>query len=153
MVGTAPFPCRTTDYLFLTQCEGWISQNTVSFNNVWLTILYHFFKTGIHRVRALCRILRLTFLMEETAETHFKQAYEHPNFIRVSLQKKEVLAGCCVLATCRQHSWPIAMGTICCLLEANPRLIGVVYQEMVKTLKIEAPPTSIIDLLETHCQA
>ncbi|CDQ60962.1 unnamed protein product [Oncorhynchus mykiss] len=108
---------------------------------------------GIHRVRALCRILRLTFLMEETAETHFKQAYEHPNFIRVSLQKKEVLAGCCVLATCRQHSWPIAMGTICCLLEANPRLIGVVYQEMVKTLKIEAPPTSIINLLETHCQA
>ncbi|XP_010875839.1 transcription factor IIIB 50 kDa subunit [Esox lucius] len=108
---------------------------------------------GIHRVRALCRILRLSFVMEETAENYFKQAYEHPSFIRVSLQKKEVLAGCCILATCRQHSWPITMGTMTCLLEANPKLMGVVYQEMVKALKIEAPPTSVIDLLETHCQA
>lgn len=79
MVGTAPFPCRTTDYLFLTQCEGWISQNAVYFNHVWLAILYHFLQTGIHRVRALCCILRLTFLMEETAGTYLKQNNEHLN--------------------------------------------------------------------------
>ncbi|KAL0965614.1 hypothetical protein UPYG_G00283560 [Umbra pygmaea] len=108
---------------------------------------------GIHRVRALGRILRLTFLMEETAESYFRKAYEHPNFINVSLQKKEVLAGCCILATCRQHNWPITMGTLTCLLEANPNLIGVLYREMVTTLKIEAPATSVIDLLEMHCQS
>ncbi|CAB1352836.1 unnamed protein product [Coregonus sp. 'balchen'] len=38
---------------------------------------------------------RLTFLMEETVETYFKQANEHLNFIRVSLQKNEALVGCC----------------------------------------------------------
>ncbi|KAM4635171.1 transcription factor IIIB 50 kDa subunit [Polymixia lowei] len=107
---------------------------------------------GLQRVRALCRILRLNKEIEELAETYYKQAYEHPSFIRVSLQKKEVLVGCCVLVSCGMRNWPIAMGTISCLLEADPALMGVVYRDMVKALKIEAPKASITDILETHTQ-
>lgn len=106
---------------------------------------------GLHRVRAFCRILRLNWDTEQMSQTFYKQAYEHPHFIKVSLQKKEVLVGCCVLVSCRLRNWPIAMGTICCLLEADPTLLGVMYLEMVKTLKIEAPSTSVSDLLEAHC--
>lgn len=106
---------------------------------------------GLRRVRALCRILRFPRVIEKTAESLFGRAYEHPSFLNVSLQKKEVLAGSCVLLSTRQHHWPIAMGTIYSLLEANEHAIGMVYCELVKILNVEAPPNRIEDLLESHC--
>ncbi|XP_026874036.2 transcription factor IIIB 50 kDa subunit isoform X1 [Electrophorus electricus] len=107
---------------------------------------------GLVRVRALCRILRLRSDMESGAVSLYERAYSHPSFIQVSLQKKEVLGGCCVLSTCRQHNWPVAMCTINSLLEAEPMLMGVVYQDLVKALDLQPPPTaSLTDMLESYC--
>ncbi|XP_029921911.1 transcription factor IIIB 50 kDa subunit [Myripristis murdjan] len=108
---------------------------------------------GLQRVKAICRILRLNSEIEELAETYYKQAYEHRNFINVSLQKKDALVGCCVLVSCRLRNWPITMGTVSCLLDTDPMLVGVIYQEMVKTLNIEPHSQACIaDVLEAHCQ-
>ncbi|XP_064164101.1 transcription factor IIIB 50 kDa subunit isoform X1 [Anguilla rostrata] len=106
---------------------------------------------GLKRVRALCRILRFPRVIEETAESLFQRAYEHPAFLKVSLQKKEVLGGSCVLLSSRQHNWPVAMGTIYSLLEASEHAMGMVYNELVKILNVEAPSHSIMDLLQSHC--
>ncbi|XP_074473893.1 transcription factor IIIB 50 kDa subunit [Sebastes fasciatus] len=104
---------------------------------------------GLQRLKAMCRILRVNREIEDLAQTYYNKAYVHESFIRVSLQKKEVLAGCCVLVSCRLLNWPITMGTIGCLLEADP---GAVYKELVKILKIEAPLVSVTDVLESHSQ-
>uniref|UniRef100_A0A3Q3A5E9 Transcription factor IIIB 50 kDa subunit n=1 Tax=Kryptolebias marmoratus TaxID=37003 RepID=A0A3Q3A5E9_KRYMA len=107
---------------------------------------------GLERVKEISRILRLRGEVEDLALTYFKQAYEHESFIRVSLQRKEVLAGCCVLVSCRQLNWPITVGTVGCLLNADPTLVGGVYQEMLKVLNVEAPTVNITDVIEAHCQ-
>ncbi|XP_034997428.1 transcription factor IIIB 50 kDa subunit isoform X2 [Hippoglossus stenolepis] len=79
-------------------------------------------------------------------------AYQHEHFINVSLQRKEVLAGCCVLVSCRLLNWPITMGTISCLLDADPMVVGAIYKEMVQTLNITAPTINITDVMEAHSQ-
>ncbi|XP_061589371.1 transcription factor IIIB 50 kDa subunit [Cololabis saira] len=107
---------------------------------------------GLERVKEIGRLLRVRSEIEELASKYFKQAYEHEDFIRVSLEKKEVLAGCCVLVSCRQLNWPITMGTISCLLSADQALVGAVHQQMVKSLDIQAPTTNITDIMEGHCQ-
>ncbi|XP_029299907.1 transcription factor IIIB 50 kDa subunit isoform X2 [Cottoperca gobio] len=107
---------------------------------------------GLQRVKAICRILRVNGEIENLSQTYYSQAYQHVGFIRVSLQKKEVLAGCCVLVSCRLLNWPITMGTISCLLDADPMVVGVIYQEMVKILNIEAPIFNIADVMEAHSQ-
>ncbi|XP_068190774.1 transcription factor IIIB 50 kDa subunit [Antennarius striatus] len=107
---------------------------------------------GVQRVSAICQTLRVNREIQELSKTYFKQAYRHESFLKVSLQKKEVLGGCCVLVSCRLLNWPIAMGTISSLLNADPTLVGVVYHEMVKILNIEAPIVNITDVMEAHCQ-
>ena len=107
---------------------------------------------GLERVKEISRILRVHSEIEALALTYYKQAYEHESFIRVSLQKKEVLAGCCVLVSCRQFNWPITLGTIGFLLNADQMVVGGVYQEMVKILSIKAPIVNITDVMEGHCQ-
>uniref|UniRef100_UPI0037E8E70E transcription factor IIIB 50 kDa subunit n=1 Tax=Semicossyphus pulcher TaxID=241346 RepID=UPI0037E8E70E len=109
-------------------------------------------KKGLQRVTAMCRILRVNSEIEDLSQTYFTKAYQHESFIKVSLQKKEVLGGCCVLVSCRLLNWPITMGTISCLLDADPMVVGVVYQEMVKILNIEAPTINITDVMEAHTQ-
>lgn len=101
-------------------------------------------------MKALCRILRVKCEIENLAQTYYKQAYQHVGFICVTLQKKEILAGCCVLVSCRLLNWPITMGTIICLLEADPDLVGAVYQEMIEILNIEAPHLNITDVTASH---
>ncbi|CAL8321601.1 unnamed protein product [Lota lota] len=105
---------------------------------------------GLQRVRALCRILRLNYEVEELAEVYYRKAYSHARFIRVSLQKKEALVGCCVLVSCRLRNWPITLGTISGLLETDPTLVGGVYQELENILDVEIPKTSITQVLEAH---
>lgn len=107
---------------------------------------------GVQRLKAVCQILRVNKEIEELAQTYFNKAYQHESFIKVSLQKKEVLGGCCILVSCRLLNWPITMGTISSLLEADVALVGGVYQEMVKVLNIEAPVTNVTDVMEAHCQ-
>lgn len=109
-------------------------------------------KKGLDRVREICRILRFNSDIEYLALTHFKQVCNHESFINVTLQRKEVLAGCCVFVSCRQRDWPITLGTICCLLNADQTLVGGVYQEMVKILNIQAPFINITDVIEAHVQ-
>lgn len=70
----------------------------------------------------------------------------------MSLLKKEVLGGCCILVSCRLLNWPITMGTIDSLLAADLALVGSVYQEMVKVLNIKAPVTNVTEVMEAHCQ-
>ncbi|XP_053267264.1 transcription factor IIIB 50 kDa subunit [Pleuronectes platessa] len=107
---------------------------------------------GIQRVRAICRSLRVNHEIETLSQTNFTQAYQHEHFINVSLQRKEVLGGCCVLVSCRLLNWPITMGTISCLLDADPMVVGAIYKEMVQTLNITAPTISITDVMEAHSQ-
>ncbi|XP_059213721.1 transcription factor IIIB 50 kDa subunit [Centropristis striata] len=107
---------------------------------------------GVQRVRAICRILRVNSEIENLSQTYYKQAYEHKSLIQVRLQKKDVLGGCCVLVSCRLLNWPITMGTISCLVDADPAVVGSVYLEMVKILSIEAPIFNVIDVMESHCQ-
>ncbi|GAA6217057.1 transcription factor IIIB 50 kDa subunit [Lates japonicus] len=107
---------------------------------------------GLQRVKALCRTLRVNSEIEDLSQTYYNQAYQHKSFIKVSLNKKEVLAGCCVLVSCRLLNWPITMGTISCLLDADLMVVGAVYEEMVKILNIKAPIINVTDVMEAHSQ-
>ncbi|XP_029372426.1 transcription factor IIIB 50 kDa subunit isoform X1 [Echeneis naucrates] len=107
---------------------------------------------GLQRLKAICRTLRVHREIEDLSQTYYNQAYQHESFIKVSLQKKEVLAGCCVLVSCRLLNWPISMGTISCLLDADPMVVGVVYQAMIKVLNITAPIVNVTDVMEAHSQ-
>uniref|UniRef100_A0A3P9CQ06 Transcription factor IIIB 50 kDa subunit n=1 Tax=Maylandia zebra TaxID=106582 RepID=A0A3P9CQ06_9CICH len=106
---------------------------------------------GQQRVKAICRILMVNREIEDLSQTYYKMAYEHKAFLKVSLQKKEILTGCCVLLSCRQLNWPITVGTISCLLDADSMAVGAIYQEMVKNLSIEAPIINVTDVIEAHC--
>lgn len=107
---------------------------------------------GLQHLKALCRTLRVHDEILDLSQTFYNRAYQHETFIRVSLQKKEILAGCCVLVSCRLLNWPITMGTISCLLDADPMVVGAIYQEMVKILNIEAPIVNVTDVMEAHSQ-
>ncbi|XP_069773899.1 transcription factor IIIB 50 kDa subunit-like [Narcine bancroftii] len=106
---------------------------------------------GVKRVRDLCQILRLRPLVEDTATELYSQAYHHPDFLHVTLEKKEALVGCCVHVACRQHSWPLTMGTLCSLLHVECSLFSTVYLQLVKELQLDIPTLSLQDLVKTHC--
>uniref|UniRef100_A0A8C6SZ75 Transcription factor IIIB 50 kDa subunit n=1 Tax=Neogobius melanostomus TaxID=47308 RepID=A0A8C6SZ75_9GOBI len=108
---------------------------------------------GLHRVQALCRVLRLNSEIEKSSQTYFNQACNHESFIFVRLTKKEALAGCCVLISCRMYNWPITAGTIAYLVDTDPASLFRVYLEAVKTLNISVPAPSVSDVIEAHCQA
>lgn len=108
--------------------------------------------TGLQRVKAICRTLRVNSEIEELSQKTFIQAYQHKKYIKVSLQKKEVLVGCCVLVSCRLFNWPITMGTVGSLLDTDALHLGSVYHEMVKILNIQAPSFSFLEEIEAHCQ-
>ncbi|KFP17440.1 Transcription factor IIIB 50 kDa subunit, partial [Egretta garzetta] len=105
---------------------------------------------GIRRVRDLCKVLQLPTVFEETAVSYFQRALQHPSFHLVSLEKKELLGGCCVFVTCRQHNWPLTMGTICSLLYAKQELFASVYLSLQKELGLSVPALSLGDLVKTH---
>ncbi|NXE28992.1 BRF2 factor, partial [Ardeotis kori] len=105
---------------------------------------------GIRRVQDLCKVLQLPTVFEETAVSYFQRALQHPSFHLVSLEKKELLGGCCVFVTCRQHNWPLTMGTICSLLYAKQELFASVYLSLQKELGLSVPALSLADLVKTH---
>ncbi|XP_072213244.1 transcription factor IIIB 50 kDa subunit [Excalfactoria chinensis] len=105
---------------------------------------------GIRRVQDLCKVLRLPSVFEGTAVSYLQRALQHPSFRLLSLEKKELLVGCCVLATCRQHNWPLTLGTICSLLYAKQELVTSVYLSLQKELGISVPALSLADLVKTH---
>ncbi|KAM9215735.1 transcription factor IIIB 50 kDa subunit [Leptosomus discolor] len=105
---------------------------------------------GIRRVRDLCKVLQLPTVFEETAVSYFQRALQHPSFHRVSLEKKELLGGCCVFVTCRQHNWPLTMGTVCSLLYAKQELFASVFLSLQKELGLSVPALSLADLVKTH---
>ncbi|NXJ67283.1 BRF2 factor, partial [Rostratula benghalensis] len=105
---------------------------------------------GIRRVQDLCKVLQLPRVFEETAVSYFQRAVQHPSFHMVSLEKKELLGGCCVFVTCRQHNWPVTMGTICSLLYARQELFASVFLSLQKELELSVPALSLADLVKTH---
>ncbi|XP_023124724.1 transcription factor IIIB 50 kDa subunit [Amphiprion ocellaris] len=107
---------------------------------------------GVQRLKALCQILRVNAEIEDQSEKYYKEAYQHESFINVTLQKKEILAGCCLLVSCRMRNWPITMGTISCLLDADFNVVGATYKEMMKILNIKAPIVNVTDVMEAHSQ-
>ncbi|XP_058474229.1 transcription factor IIIB 50 kDa subunit [Solea solea] len=107
---------------------------------------------GLQRVKVICQTLRVHSGIENLSQSHYQQAYQHDSFINVSLQKKDVLAGCSVLVSCRLLNWPITMGTIGCLVDADLEMVGAVYREMVKILNIVAPIINVTDVMEAHVQ-
>ncbi|MCJ8742692.1 hypothetical protein PDJAM_G00085100 [Pangasius djambal] len=107
---------------------------------------------GLGRVRSLCRILRLSKHMESEVASLYERAYNHPHFLNGHLMKKEMLGGSCLLSVCRQNNWPVAMGTISMLLDADPASIGAVYHDLNKALNLQNTSTSsFAELLESHC--
>ncbi|NWT00436.1 BRF2 factor, partial [Mionectes macconnelli] len=105
---------------------------------------------GIRRVQDLCKVLQLPAAFEETAVSYFQRAHQLPAFHLVSLEKKELLGGCCVFVTCRQHNWPLTMGTICSLLYAKQELFAGVFLSLQKELGLSVPALSLADLVKTH---
>uniref|UniRef100_A0A8C0UCH4 BRF2ral transcription factor IIIB subunit n=1 Tax=Cyanistes caeruleus TaxID=156563 RepID=A0A8C0UCH4_CYACU len=105
---------------------------------------------GIRRVQDLCKVLQLPVVFEETAVSYFQRALRLPAFHLLSLEKKELLGGCCVFVTCRQHNWPLTMGTICSLLYARQDLFAGVYLSLQKELGLSVPALSLADLVTTH---
>ncbi|XP_026573013.1 transcription factor IIIB 50 kDa subunit [Pseudonaja textilis] len=105
---------------------------------------------GIRRVQDLCKVLRLPSLFEDTAVSYYQQAIKCPYFALVSLEKKEIIIGCCVFVTCRQHNWPLTMGTICLLLYADKELFARTYLRFLKELALDVPTLSLIDLVKSH---
>ncbi|XP_027764497.1 transcription factor IIIB 50 kDa subunit isoform X2 [Empidonax traillii] len=105
---------------------------------------------GIRRVQDLCKVLQLPAVFEETAVSYFQRALQLPAFRLVSLEKKELLGGCCVFVTCRQHNWPLTMGTICSLLYAKQELFAGVFLSLQKELGLSVPALSLADLVKTH---
>lgn len=109
-------------------------------------------KKALQRLRALCRVLRVNSEIEQSSRTYFDQAYNHERFIHVSLTKKEVLAGCCLLISCRMFNWPVTMSTIAYLIETDSDSVLPVYQEALKALNVSVPALSVSDVMEAHCQ-
>nr|XP_003226791.1 PREDICTED: transcription factor IIIB 50 kDa subunit [Anolis carolinensis] len=105
---------------------------------------------GIKRVRDLCKVLHLPSLFEETAVSYYQQAIKHPCFSLVHLEKKEIIVGCCVFVTCRQHNWPLTMGTVCLLLYADKEVFAGVYMQFLKEMSLDVPSLSLIDLVKAH---
>lgn len=90
--------------------------------------------------------------MESEVTSLYERAYQHPLFLKGHLMKKEMLGGSCVLSVCRQNNWPVAIGTISMLLDADPASMGTVYNELNKALNIQnKTPCSFTELLESHC--
>uniref|UniRef100_A0A8D2D1B3 Transcription factor IIIB 50 kDa subunit n=1 Tax=Sciurus vulgaris TaxID=55149 RepID=A0A8D2D1B3_SCIVU len=108
---------------------------------------------GLRRVRDLCRVLQLPSTFEDTAIAYYQQAYQHSGIRAARLQKKEVLVGCCVLITCRQHNWPLTMGTICALLYADLDVFSGTYMQIVKLLGLDVPSLCLADLVKTYCSS
>lgn len=105
---------------------------------------------GIKRIRDLCKVLRLPSLFEEVAVSYYQRAIEHASFHFVSLERKEMLVGCCVFVTCRQHNWPLTMGTLCLLLYAEKELFATTYLRLLKDLVLDVPALGLTDLVKTH---
>ncbi|NXT05546.1 BRF2 factor, partial [Prunella fulvescens] len=105
---------------------------------------------GIRRVQDLCKVLQLPAVIEETAVSYLQRALQLPAFHLVSLEKKELLGGCCVLVTCRQHRWPLSMGTVCSLLYAKQELFAGVFLSLQRELELSVPALSLADLVTTH---
>ncbi|XP_062933402.1 transcription factor IIIB 50 kDa subunit isoform X2 [Cynocephalus volans] len=108
---------------------------------------------GLRRVRDLCRVLQLPPTFEDTAVAYYQQAYQHSGIRAARLQKKEVLVGCCVLITCRQHNWPLTMGTICTLLYADLDVFSGTYMQIVKLLGLDVPSLCLAELVKTYCSS
>uniref|UniRef100_A0A670JW83 Transcription factor IIIB 50 kDa subunit n=1 Tax=Podarcis muralis TaxID=64176 RepID=A0A670JW83_PODMU len=85
------------------------------------------------------KVLRLPSLFEDTAVSYYQQAIKRPCFSLVSLEKKEMLVGCCVFVTCRQHNWPLTMGTVCLLLYGDKELFAKTYLRFLKELALDVP--------------
>ncbi|XP_053434379.1 transcription factor IIIB 50 kDa subunit [Nycticebus coucang] len=108
---------------------------------------------GLRRVRDICRVLQLPSTFEDTAVAYYQQAYRHSGVRAARLQKKEVLVGCCVLITCRQHNWPLTMGTICTLLYADLDVFSGTYMQIVKLLGLDVPSLCLAELVKTYCSS
>ncbi|XP_059823598.1 uncharacterized protein LOC132392949 isoform X2 [Hypanus sabinus] len=106
---------------------------------------------GMRRVRDLCQILRLRPVVQDTAMELYVRAYDHDEFLHVTLEKKEALVGCCIHIACRQHNWPLTMGTLYSLLHVEATLFSTVYLQLVKELQLDIPTLSLKDLVTTHC--
>ncbi|KAM9194403.1 transcription factor IIIB 50 kDa subunit [Dugong dugon] len=108
---------------------------------------------GVRRVRDLCRVLRLPLTFEDTAVAYYQQAYRLSGIRAARLQKKEVLVGCCVLITCRQHNWPLTIATICTLIYADLDVFSGTYIQIVKLLGLDVPSLCLADLVKTYCSS
>ncbi|XP_040198117.1 transcription factor IIIB 50 kDa subunit [Rana temporaria] len=108
---------------------------------------------GIIRVRNLCRVLRLPDSFADSAASYYERIFPHPVCHAVAKEKKEAIMGCCVYITCRQHRWPITMGTVCALMYSQKELFSAVLPKLVEALRIDLPTFDLQNLVESHCKS
>uniref|UniRef100_H3AZX7 Transcription factor IIIB 50 kDa subunit n=2 Tax=Latimeria chalumnae TaxID=7897 RepID=H3AZX7_LATCH len=108
---------------------------------------------GLKRVRDLCKILCLPYVCEEKAVSYYQRAFDHPSYHTVRVEKKEILVGCCVYVSCRQHNWPLTVSTICSLLHADKGLFTTVFLNVIKEFELDVPAQSLTDLVKTYCDS
>ncbi|XP_077340952.1 transcription factor IIIB 50 kDa subunit [Lithobates pipiens] len=108
---------------------------------------------GIIRVRNLCRVLRLPDNFADAAVSYYERIFPHPICHSVSKEKKEAIMGCCVYITCRQHRWPITMGTVCTLMYSQKELFSAMLPKLVEALRIDLPTFDLQHLVESHCKS
>ncbi|XP_008845819.1 transcription factor IIIB 50 kDa subunit [Nannospalax galili] len=107
----------------------------------------------LRRVKDLCQVLKLPVTFEDIAVAYYQKAYQLSGIRASRLQKKEVVVGCCVLITCRQHNWPLTMGTICTLLYADLDVFSGTYMQIVKLLGLNVPSLCLADLVKAYCSS
>ncbi|XP_056425205.1 transcription factor IIIB 50 kDa subunit [Hyla sarda] len=108
---------------------------------------------GIVRVRNLCRVLRLPDTFADTAVSYYERAFYLPVFHFARQEKKEAVMGCCVYITCRQHRWPLTIGTISTILYSKYEILSSAFTELVQALKLDVPSMSLQDLAKSHCSS
>ncbi|KAM5171211.1 transcription factor IIIB 50 kDa subunit [Mantella aurantiaca] len=108
---------------------------------------------GIIRVRNLCRVLGLPNNFADSAVSYYEQIFYHPMCHSVRVEKKEAIMGCCVYVACRQHCWPVTMGTISSMLYSKEELFSSMFLKLVQTLNIDLPTLNLRDLVESHCKS
>lgn len=92
-------------------------------------------------------------MSKDTAISYYQKAYQLSGIRAARLQKKEVVVGCCVLITCRQHNWPLTMGAICTLLYADLDVFSSTYMQIVKLLGLDVPSLCLADLVKSYCSS
>ncbi|XP_077992132.1 transcription factor IIIB 50 kDa subunit-like [Glandiceps talaboti] len=106
-------------------------------------------KEGIRNIKILGVSLKITKVMRCEALTLYERAYDSSTFKMLSLEKKYVLAGCCIYAVCRQAGWPITFKQMEDIMSCPKDVICSILKLLVEEFNIEISSLRVEDIVET----